>query len=492
MSPLSRAPNDESPSFKSRDVHAQDSEESSDSSDEEESVKKKFEGIRQRLKDDTLNLRDPQKAQEFIADPQNQLGRKTTNNDGHKTFLHMLVKDAKDEDMEKYRPLVELFIERYPELLVEKDDDDKTPLHNAIKKGRDKLVRLMCDTHRDTDAILSISSQRNENCLHIAIRQRVDYDLTEFLIGRAGEKTLCGQDKDGNTPLHLAVDYNNCTDAQLKIVEALVDRCDKAMDVRTRSPDCFSPYRFHEHTRKREADRVKQAKQKEAARGKDDNGGAAGGKGSAARDGVSANLMPPAPTIDSKALSAPRGPGEVPGKVPGNPSGDWHFGNPSGDWRLGKFQDAGESHGAYGLYSGAGGGESKNSESGFGLESGKLPVTGLRRVNGLELPVIGDRRELDANTPVGLREGTRRKEKKKKVKVTVTEGSADVIREFLKLHCMRKMTHDEAVDFLYGRSPGTTLPPNSPWCLSTLTAGLARYREADLFRSLWLFIPDHQ
>ena len=55
---------------------------------------------------------------------------------------------------------------------------------------------------------------------------------------------------------------------------------------------------------------------------------------------------------------------------------------------------------------------------------------------------------------------SKRKEKEKEEKVA--EESADAIRYYLKLHCLRSRDHGEAVDFLYGRNQGLPLHSRSP------------------------------
>lgn len=421
MSPLISPLEHEFPSAKSRGDQSEDSEDN-DSSVDEVDVKGIFDDIKKRLKNGKLSVRDAAEASKFIQDYQAHLCCKTADKDGGRTLLHMLVKEATDEELEKYQVLVKVLIERG--LLKEKDYDHKTPLQSAINKGRDQLVRLMCDAHNDPDAILSISSHRNENCLHLAIHQSVEPNLAVYLIRKAGRKTLCGQDEDGRTPLHLAVEYNRCTNTQLTIVEALVKQCEGAMKIQTKSPNYFSPYRFHEETR-REAER---ARHRETMREKKHD------------DNAKFGLLPH----------------EGKDKAPGN--------RPS---RSG-------AHNVYDEHGRPASGESKNAGQGSGMELGRLPMSKLR----LEMAWTSDGKESDPKTPVLSRETNRRKERKK---AKVTEESANAIREFLKLRCMRKMNHDDAVDFLYGRNPGMTLRLIAPGYMLMLTARSVMGRKADLF-----------
>ncbi|RAH68475.1 uncharacterized protein BO66DRAFT_126039 [Aspergillus aculeatinus CBS 121060] len=62
-------------------------------------------------------------------------------------------------------------------------------------------------------------------------------------------EALMALDDKGNTPLHLAVAYERCTDAGLSVVKALIDFCDKALDAQTSTTNRLSPYRYHLFTR---------------------------------------------------------------------------------------------------------------------------------------------------------------------------------------------------------------------------------------------------
>jgi nucleoside phosphorylase len=252
-----------------RDKDMEDeSEAGSEEEDEEEaSVKKRFEEIKHNLRNDKINLRDTDEFEKFAEHNKDYLGKTTAAADGHNTLLHLLVDDAKDRVFDKYKPLFKLLIDSYPELPEIKDISDRTPLYISISKKREMLVRFMCDTHPNIDVILGISCLRTDYCLHVAIKKNVNPDLTIFLIEHAGEWALCAQDDMGKTPLHLAVEYERCTDAQLQVVKALIRRCDKAMNKRTIEPNCFSPYRYHEYTRA-EAKKAAEAEAKKAAKQK--------------------------------------------------------------------------------------------------------------------------------------------------------------------------------------------------------------------------------
>lgn len=444
MAPLGPALDEEpvvvdSPPPREKDVEASDSDTSTnDEEDGAASVNKKFKEIVRDLKNNQIDLRDAAQLQRFINNYGAYLGQKTAEDGDHNTLLHLLVNDAKDRVFEKYQPLVKLLIERHPNLLQEKEDsNEKTPLYIAISKRRDKLVRFICNTYDKIDAILGIPCYRSENCLHVAIRRNVAPQLAIFLIERAGEGTLCARDDKGNTPLHFAVDYQRCTDTQLDVVKALILQCDKAMDKRANPPNSFSAYQYHEHTRA-EAKKAARENEKEMAQGLREGGSA----------GVSAagqKFKNPALGKD-KPFTGLRGQGTpFPGAdlemhgLPGRPK----VGNEA---LLGKYGNAD----AYGGLSGAASAGYRS--GGLVLKSGEPPKIGLSINTGSGEMGSDNGKGFSTKTPVAPKES--RKKEREKEEEKVTEESADAIRDYLKLQCLRTRNHDDAVDFLYGRNQG--------------------------------------
>lgn len=222
---------------------------SEEESDDESAATKKLNEIRRSLKNNELDLHDKSKLEDFIRRNESYLDKRFDGDGDHENLLHLIAKDGRDKAFDKYKPLVKLLLNRHPHLLEEKDLHEDTPLHLAISKKRDKFVRFICETYasRDISRILGIYNHSG-NCLHVAIKKNIPIKLTLFLIGYAGETTLRAKDNNGNTPLHIAVEYKRCTNAQLDIVQALVTKCDSALDQRTNNS--LSPYQYHHHTRK--------------------------------------------------------------------------------------------------------------------------------------------------------------------------------------------------------------------------------------------------
>lgn len=229
--------------------------------------------------------------------------------------------------------------------------------------------------------------------------------------------------------------YERCTESQLDIVQDLISRCDKAMDVRTKEHS-FSPYRYHEYTR--DVAEARREKETEAAREKRDEGSATGADSAKFKGATQAKGPRPAPPIMGlKRQNKPDwGSEKIEAPKSGNASSDLWLGRP-GSMR--------------GSYDGSGGVGSGGYKS-VGLVSGpgEPSKVGLHMVTAS--PVSTEEKGLNLKTPVASKESKRKGRE-------VTEKSAGAIRDFLKLHCMRTRNDEETVDFLYGRNQGICLLP---------------------------------
>lgn len=220
--------------------------------DEGEDVSARFASIRYDLENNKVDLNDPTQFASFVSRYESCLGKKERVHED--TLLHALVSDAKDKVFEKYKPLVKLLIERYPGLLEETNDGQKTALYVAASKDRrNKLVRFICESVKDIGRIIGITCSQTENCVHVAIRKGASLDTLRLLIQHARPEDLLAKNIDGYTPLHLAVSYDRCVPNQVQLVEAIISRSDKTMDERTTSKDSskdkLSPFQYHEQTR---------------------------------------------------------------------------------------------------------------------------------------------------------------------------------------------------------------------------------------------------
>lgn len=239
--------------------------ESGDSEEEEDDVKNKFGEIMADLKScaktsqvmsGTFDLATHIGVQAFIRKNKDDLGTVTPKK---QTLLHLIAECERREL--PHTQALELFIHglvNMPENLLERQDDNgKTPLFCAITNKRHRLAKIMCNAHGDINSILKISkipgASKSANCIHQAIMKKSskkDDEFIKFLIQKADEDTLLAVDENELTPLHLAVEYQRCDDSQLSIIKALVEGCDKVLDMTYKHPEMgsLSPYLHHEIT----------------------------------------------------------------------------------------------------------------------------------------------------------------------------------------------------------------------------------------------------
>jgi hypothetical protein len=112
-----------------------------------------------------------------------------------------------------------------------------------------------------------------DNCLHLAIKRWLAFQpAMEILIENSDDETLREGDEHGNTPLHLAVDYEYFgLTAQDSLVKKLAEKCPDALKMLNKANNPLSPFlylndsskKFRELRELRPAD-PKQAEQKAA------------------------------------------------------------------------------------------------------------------------------------------------------------------------------------------------------------------------------------
>ncbi|KAI1460617.1 hypothetical protein F4805DRAFT_416485 [Annulohypoxylon moriforme] len=238
----------------------------SDSEDEERflEVKEKFDRILASLrsvakdgqvKSGMLDLTTLAGVRALMNKERADLGKRVAK---RQTLLHLIAESSRKQlpPAEKMKHLITELVQLPDNLLVQQDDNGKTPLFCAITNRRDGLVELMCQAHYNIDNILKIpksAGQRSANCIHEAIMKRsssTNGHLLKTLLGRAKADTLLAKEENGLTPLHLAVEYNRCDDSQLEIVQALVEGCESVLDMTYDHPEKgpLSPYLYHEFT----------------------------------------------------------------------------------------------------------------------------------------------------------------------------------------------------------------------------------------------------
>lgn len=208
-----------------------------------------------------------------------------------RNFLHYLAyKDSRRDPPPKW--LIQTAIASRPELMCAMDSKKRTPLtggqcldnlnnkaqiatltmspaaivernvlfcHNAVNLlnvDRSKsfwgYLRTECQAHDH-------GHDREITCLHAALTANFYYgkfDRKKFItrmISLVPEEMFTVVDSRGRTPLHLAVQYENCTASQVDIVEQLLDRGPQALDIEIQTPGSKYPlsiYQFHEESKR--------------------------------------------------------------------------------------------------------------------------------------------------------------------------------------------------------------------------------------------------
>ncbi|KAK8044022.1 hypothetical protein PG993_004046 [Apiospora rasikravindrae] len=190
-------------------------------------------------------------------------------------LLHLLAEEpiATSPPMMYLQPFITGLVHKHGDLLAGTDEFGNTPLHRAIFRRRRELAKCMCEAHKDIDQILRIPTIKSANCLHLAIEKRhatKNDDTLLWLIDNSGEETLCAANDEGLTPLHLAVAYNLCDATQLGIVQRLVNKCDRALEVdkSAMAGDPGSPYCYHVSTTRKAALKRSQSAEGTGSKGK--------------------------------------------------------------------------------------------------------------------------------------------------------------------------------------------------------------------------------
>ncbi|EXA41585.1 hypothetical protein NW756_010087 [Fusarium oxysporum] len=224
--------------------------EDGDEEGEKVSVKDMLTQVLKEIRNGELDLTDSKKLVAFATHRGPDLARQTGDKD-QPTALHIMAKEDKkslpnlDEKME---PLVKFLCQQKNYLEI-KDRSGHTSLFLAIEQRKKIMVQWMCDSHPDISNIISIVGSKGMNCLHISINKRIKF--LDLLIERANPEAFAAKDDNGNTPLHLAVDYDNCKREQLEYVKMMLEKGDRAIFSSTNgdfNKANLSPYRCHKES----------------------------------------------------------------------------------------------------------------------------------------------------------------------------------------------------------------------------------------------------
>lgn len=189
-----------------------------------------------------------------------------------RTILHMVADIAYEDtrklsnvkpDISNLKPLISELLRRHPELAFKKDNDDRTPLHYAIKSQATKVVDFVADElGNKLDEVLLIEDNTKNNGLHAALNApKLKKKIPLSLIKRVkSSKTFCKPNIEKLTPMHIAVEYERCNANQIKIVDEMINWWDikhegEALNVNVLNEDGDerSVFRHHQWTREKAA-----------------------------------------------------------------------------------------------------------------------------------------------------------------------------------------------------------------------------------------------
>lgn len=147
-------------------------------------------------------------------------------------------------------PLTIFLIKNCSDQLKLVNNSGNTPFYTAVRMNNPIVFTTILEKHPNPDDLLKVTCDHGRNSIHAAIiTNSIKEEHVLKLINKASEGTLCMQDHDGLTPLHLAVQYSRCSESQVRIVRELISRGDKALDKFSKNPPNLSVYEYHKYTR---------------------------------------------------------------------------------------------------------------------------------------------------------------------------------------------------------------------------------------------------
>lgn len=413
------------------------SEDESDSDEEEGetdnrsgkvSVKDLLEKVLKGIKDGDKDLTASSQLKSFKAGDGNILAS-NTGDQRLPTALHIMAAMDKKELPKldsKMEPLIKFLVEHENDLLSSQDKSGHTPLFLAIEAKKEKMVQWMCDSHPKISTILAIASNDKDkmNCLHIGIDKRVKF--LDLLIDRADPETLAAKDADGNTPLHLAVEYKKCKKEQLDIIQKIISKSDIAVQNSSRNGDFnndgLSPYLHHKESVRKALAKEKEKEKKKAKEDKE-------------REKNNTRLRPDGSEVDNSAQSRETAPRSQGPEGPGAPNGQAADPSTRPDKRPNIQTDTRTKYGG-------------RSQPPVSLNSPAVSTA----------PPLINREDLKKSAlrvpePVVVKQaGDAKSVTESSHKSKVDEATLKGVERLLKLHYLRSRSYNSAMEILYGRN----------------------------------------
>jgi hypothetical protein len=217
----------------------EDGNEDEGSEDEAAKTNRMQDEIIRNIRDHQLDLHDEAAQDDFKA----RYAWFLTGGAGGTTLIHKVLSEARDTDFKEWEPLLQIVLQNKPDILEDKDDRGETALHMAIRQRYGRIVKFLCENCTRLTQALRCSGPDGGTCVHAAIRRDIR-DLT-YLVAEADTGILGTQDKNGNTPLHAAVEFPRrlLGHQRVDVVRYLVEKYGDA--IQTRNVDGLSPYQYY-------------------------------------------------------------------------------------------------------------------------------------------------------------------------------------------------------------------------------------------------------
>ncbi|KAF2729240.1 hypothetical protein EJ04DRAFT_556217 [Polyplosphaeria fusca] len=203
------------------------------------------------------DLTDPDQKQLFLQQFRPYFKQKGTDSF---SLLHSLAREMYDKsdgkgrhDYKRYIPLLQLLLEDLPELPKEEDSQRRTALHIVVEARQSEVAKYLCENVVCEPDWLDRKKKDGDTVIHIAVRENLDCveQLVKKVAARGREftdDTLSIQGEKGNTPLHIAVEYQRCYGKQTELVKLLLEASDSALGKENK--DKLSPVRYHQDTQR--------------------------------------------------------------------------------------------------------------------------------------------------------------------------------------------------------------------------------------------------
>ena len=169
------------------------------------------------------------------------------------------------------------------EIMGEMDITNRTPLTVALAGDQcnDMFIYAVCKELAPKSRALvgetlksecdNRDAERGSTCLHWAMHRAIDPELITIMTSFVPAAMFITSDDQGRTPLHVAVEYERCSAAQISIVNALLVRGRGALGMKLSDKNGrFNAYQYHEYTRREreiQKDRPEAEKSKTASSG---------------------------------------------------------------------------------------------------------------------------------------------------------------------------------------------------------------------------------